>query len=387
VRQEPRLLGSPAAVACFHPRAAAKPLALSSASTVRSPAQAQGGETERPLIDLQVVSKTFPVRGQGLGLARTRQLHAVTDVTLAIRQAETLGVVGESGCGKSTLGRILVGLDKPTGGNVLYEGEDINVMSRSSLRRKRVGLQMMFQDPYASLDPRLSVEAIIREPLVIQGRGTRADQRRRVLELLDEVGLPRRSADRRPHEFSGGQRQRIGLARALALRPRVIVADEPVSALDVSIQAQILNLMRELQRAHEMTYVFISHDLAVVRYLADRVAVMYLGQLVELAPADHLYRQPAHPYTAGLLRAVPLPDPASERQRLNSGIPGELPSPVDPPSGCPFRTRCERATDRCAAERPALMAMTGDHFVACHHPLAGPAALSPRSTGGHTVRT
>jgi peptide/nickel transport system ATP-binding protein len=246
---------------------------------------------------------------------------------------------------------------------------------------------MMFQDPYASLDPRLSVEAIIGEPLVIQGIGTRADQHRRVLELLDEVGLPRRSADRRPHEFSGGQRQRIALARALALRPKVIVADEPVSALDVSIQAQVLNLMRELQRAHQMTYVFISHDLSVVRYLADRVAVMYLGQLVELAPAEDLYEQPAHPYTAGLLGAVPLPSPLVERQRLNSGIPGELPSPVDPPSGCPFRTRCERATDRCAAERPALVATASHHFVACHHPLTATAVPSPGATGDHSVRT
>jgi oligopeptide/dipeptide ABC transporter ATP-binding protein len=319
--------------------------------------------------------------------SRTRQVHAVTDVTLAIRDAETLGVVGESGCGKSTLGRLLVGLERPTGGKVVYDGEDINTMPRRLLRRKRAGLQMMFQDPYASLDPRLSVEAIIREPLVIQGIGTRADQHRRVLELLDEVGLPRRSVDRRPHEFSGGQRQRIGLARALALRPKAIVADEPVSALDVSIQAQILNLMRELQRAHQMTYVFISHDLSVVRYLADRVAVMYLGQLVELSPADDLYEHPAHPYTAGLLNAVPLPSPVVERQRQNSGIPGELPSPVDPPSGCPFRTRCERATDRCAAERPALVATTSHHFVACHHPLTATAVPSHGATGGPAVVT
>ena len=389
IRQEPSLLGAPAAVACFHPRAGVEPAAGESATRIGPPARAEAEATASALLDLQELSKTFPVPGRGVLSSGTRQLRAVTDVTLAIRAAETLGVVGESGCGKSTLGRLLVGLERPTGGKVIYDGEDINKMPRRLLRRKRAGLQMMFQDPYASLDPRLSVEAIIREPLAIQGIGTRADQHRRVLGLLDEVGLSRRSAGRRPHEFSGGQRQRIGLARALALRPKVIVADEPVSALDVSIQAQILNLMRELQRAHQITYVFISHDLSVVRYLADRVAVMYLGQLVELAPADDLYGQPAHPYTAGLLSAVPLPSPVVERQRLNTGIPGELPSPVDPPSGCPFRTRCERATDRCAAERPALVATAtaSHHLVACHHPLTATAVPSHGAAGGTAVRT
>jgi len=386
--QEPTLIGMPIAVACFHPRSNA---GRSSASGQPIPAadrsQPRGAPTRSVVLDVRNVSKTFPLHGRGLLGSTARRVQAVTGVSLGVREAETLGVVGESGCGKSTLARLLVGLERPTAGAIKYDGEDINAISPRALRRKRAGLQMMFQDPYASLDPRMSVGAILREPLAIQGVGSRASQERRVLALLDEVGLPRSAVDRRPHEFSGGQRQRIGLARALALRPSVIVADEPVSALDVSIQAQILNLMIELQRSHAMTYVFISHDLSVVRYLADRVAVMYLGQLVELADADVLYRHPLHPYTAGLLGAIPRPSPTQDRSQLSRGIPGELPSPADPPSGCPFRTRCERATDRCSSERPALSQREDGHFVACHFPLAAPAAPPHGTAGDCAVRT
>jgi peptide/nickel transport system ATP-binding protein len=280
--------------------------------------------------------------------------------------------VGESGCGKTTIGRIAVALDRPGAGEVVFDGTDLAAADRGRLRLARRDLQLMFQDPYASLDPRMAVGSILREPLDIQNIGSRRIRAARVTELLDAVGLPASATQRRPHEFSGGQRQRIGLARALALNPRMIVADEPVSALDMSVQAQVLNLMRELQDTLGLTYVVISHDLSVVRYMADRIGVMYLGKLVEIGSSADIYERSAHPYTAGLIQAIPLPDPSQEEAKARSAVRGELPSAVHPPSGCRFRTRCPLATDLCAAEEPMLRDFGPGHQAACHFPLQAP---------------
>jgi peptide/nickel transport system ATP-binding protein len=266
-------------------------------------------------------------------------------------------------------------LERPTGGSIRFEGREISGLAGRTLRRRRRDLQLMFQDPYASLDPRMKVGAAIGEPLAVQRIGTRAERRRRVGELLDEVGLSRRVAALYPHEFSGGQRQRIGLARALALNPKLIVADEPVSALDVSIQAQILNLMKSLQETHGLTYIFISHDLAVVKYLADTIGVMYLGKLVEVGPAEDIYNRTVHPYTQGLIDAIPTPDPAQAKQHL-AAVRGELPSAIAPPSGCRFRTRCPFAKEICAEEEPPLRTFGGSHLAACHFPLREPSAAA-----------
>ncbi|HLI56334.1 MAG TPA: ABC transporter ATP-binding protein, partial [Actinomycetota bacterium] len=333
-----------------------------------------GGPTEPEpavdhILDLRNLSKEFPVRS-GLILQRTvGTLKALTDVSMQVRRGETFGLVGESGCGKTTLGKLVVALEKPTAGQVVFNGVDLATMRAGTLRRQHRSLQMMFQDPYASLDPRMRVGGIVGEPLVIQHEGDAKARRHRVSELLDEVGLQAKMADRYPHEFSGGQRQRIGLARALALRPSLIVADEPVSALDVSIRSQILNLMKDLQSIHGLTYIVISHDLSVVRYLADRIGVMYLGKLVEVGTGEDIYARPAHPYTDGLLKAIPLPDPSHERHKEGTPVRGELPSPVHPPSGCRFRTRCPLAQERCAEEVPLLANRGGEHTVACHFPL------------------
>ncbi len=286
--------------------------------------------------------------------------------------------MGESGCGKSTLGRMAVGLEPPTGGTIRFAGRDIGALTRRELRAHRRDVQLMFQDSYASMDPRMRVGTILREPLVIQGIGDRAAQERRVAALLDDVGLPRGAVDRYPHEFSGGQRQRLGLARALALSPSLVVADEPVSALDVSVQAQILNLMRDLQRDKGLTYLFISHDLAVIRHLADTVGVMYLGKLVETGPARDVFARPLHPYTRGLLDTVNAPDPAAPA--AGTPLTGETPSATAPPSGCRFRTRCPVARARCAESEPEPTEPTAPgHRVACHFPLGaapGPGAVS-----------
>ncbi|HKO28845.1 MAG TPA: oligopeptide/dipeptide ABC transporter ATP-binding protein, partial [Solirubrobacteraceae bacterium] len=332
------------------------------------------------VLEFQDVFKEFSVTAGAILRRRIGTLHAVSGVGLAVRRGETFGLVGESGCGKTTLGRLGVALDSPTQGRVLFNGVDLAAVKGGALRSLRQDLQFMFQDPYASLDPRMRVKEIISEPLDIARRGTSAERGQTVRRLLDEVGLAHDAMDRYPHEFSGGQRQRLGLARALALNPSVIVADEPVSALDVSIQSQILNLMKRVQTSHGLTYIVISHDLSVVRYLADRIGVMYLGKLVEVGPGNDIYDRPAHPYTAGLLEAIPVPNPEIAGERADKvAVRGELPSPLDPPSGCRFRTRCPRAQDLCARETPQLRPFGPDHVAACHFPLQPPVPDIPRS--------
>jgi peptide/nickel transport system ATP-binding protein len=326
------------------------------------------------VLEFRNVSKEFAVNGGGILQRRTGTLHAVSDVSLSIRRGETFGLVGESGCGKTTLGRMGVALEGPTGGQVIFNGTDLNAISTSGLRELRRNIQFMFQDPYASLDPRMRVQEIISEPLDVARRGSKAERKQTVDRLLTEVGLPTDAASRYPHEFSGGQRQRLGLARAMALNPEVIVADEPVSALDVSIRSQVLNLMKRVQKTHGLTYMVISHDLSVVRYLADRIGVMYLGKLVEVGTSDDIYERAAHPYTAGLLETIPEPNPEVARAKAAAEVPikGELPSPLNPPSGCRFRTRCPIAQERCAAEVPELRSFGGEHRAACHFPLQNP---------------
>ena len=321
----------------------------------------------------QNLVKDFPVTAGAVLQRKVGAVSAVAGVSLSIRKGETFGLVGESGCGKTTIGRLIVGLEKATSGKIEFRGEDLARLPERQLRRRRKYIQFMFQDSYASLDPRMRVGSILREPLIIQRVGNHREQTARIEKLLDEVGLPRRAVDRYPHEFSGGQRQRIGLARALALEPELIVADEPVSALDVSIQSQVLNLMKDLQRKHELSYLFISHDLSVVRYLSERIGVMYLGKLVEVGPAESVYANPIHPYTKALIDTIPVADPAEEKAKVHEGIRGELPSALDPPSGCRFRTRCQFAQDLCAEQEPPLRPFTADgHVAACHFPLRQP---------------
>ena len=330
-----------------------------------------------PLLEATHLVREFPVTSGALLQRRVGSVKAVSDVSLTIARAETFGLVGESGCGKTTLGRMLVGLEKPDAGTITLDGREIFKLRGRELRKRRRDVQMMFQDPYASLDPRMRVGSILREPLAIQGVGTHKEQDEQISELLREVGLPRNAVERYPHEFSGGQRQRIGLARVLILNPRVIVADEPVSALDVSIRSQVLNLMKRLQATYGMASVVISHDLAVVKYLSDRIGVMYLGKLVEVGTGDDVYERPAHPYTSALIQTIPRPDPSAERVKSDVGIRGELPSPVNPPSGCRFRTRCPCAQDRCAEEEPLLRPFGPGHVAACHFPLQQPVAVPP----------
>lgn len=317
------------------------------------------------LAETRRVSKTFPAKGQGKGAV----LHAVTHVDLAVFEGETLALVGESGCGKSTLGRLLLGLLPPTGGQVFFAGQDLAALAPADLRALRRQMQMVFQDTAASLNPRWNIGSILAEPLRIHRLCPPAEYPARCAALLEQVGLPRQLLDRFPHELSGGQRQRVGIARALALSPRLVVCDEPVSALDVSVQAQVLNLLADLQEARGLTYVLISHDLGVVRHSADRVCVMFLGRVCELGPTRELFTAPRHPYTKFLLAAVPRPDPTC-RSRGEDLLAGELPSPVAPPSGCPFRTRCPYAQEICAQQVPPLQG-EGDHQAACHFPLTG----------------
>ncbi|MEU8223314.1 ABC transporter ATP-binding protein [Kribbella sp. NPDC048915] len=363
VRTDPELTGGEHVHACFHP---AEGVSIAGGTTQRSTRAPRGADT---LVQLSDVRKTFRARAN-------RSVQAVAGVSLSIAAGETLGIVGESGCGKTTLGRMLVGLEQPSAGSVTFDGRDLSGQTRAGFRKRRRDLQMMFQDSAAALDPRMTVAASIEEPLVAQGVGTRRERRRTVRELLDAVGLPPEAGERYPHEFSGGQRQRVAMARALALRPKVIVADEPVSALDVSVQAQILNLMRSLQRRYGLTYVVISHDLSLLKYLADRIGVMYLGRLVELGPGEDVYSAPRHPYTAGLIDAIPVPTVVRDAKARSTGLGGELPSAIDPPSGCHFRTRCPLATERCATDVPVLRTDDGPHAVACHHPLTTP-VLTP----------
>ena len=319
------------------------------------------------LVEMEDLRVWFPIKS-GIVLDRhIGDIKAVDGVTLAIQRGETLGLVGESGCGKSTVGRTILRLYKPTGGKIVFDGKDITNLGESQLRPLRRRMQMVFQDPYASLNPRHSVGRIVGEPLRVHGLARRREAGGRVRELLEIVGLPADAASRYPHEFSGGQRQRIGLARSLALNPDFIVCDEPVSALDVSIQAQIINLLEGLQKDFDLTYLFIAHDLAVVRHISDRIAVMYLGVIVEVSPAADLYEDPLHPYTISLLSAVPIPDPVVERQRETILLAGDLPSPANPPAACRFHTRCPYVQPtRCRDETPSLRPLSSGHVVACH---------------------
>jgi oligopeptide/dipeptide ABC transporter ATP-binding protein len=366
--------------ACFHPvhASSSEPAAADEGfrpirvtDRVPPPLAAPLAEHE-DLLQIDHLVKEFPVTSGAVLQRKVGTVKAVSDVSFSVRRGETFGLVGESGCGKTTIGWLIVALHRATAGSIRFEGEDVTKLRKSALQRRRRDLQLMFQDPFASLDPRMRVGPIVREPLVVQGIASRGERSARVGELLEEVGLSSRAADLYPHEFSGGQRQRIGLARALALSPKLIVADEPVSALDVSIQAQILNLMRDLQRAHQLTYVVISHDLAVVKYLADTIGVMYLGKLVEIGPAEEIYARAAHPYTRGLIDSIAIPDPVLARARKVVQVRGELPSAITPPSGCRFRTRCPLAQEICAEEEPPLRPFGLSHLAACHFPLQPP---------------
>jgi peptide/nickel transport system ATP-binding protein len=324
------------------------------------------------LLVLDNLVREYPITAGAVLQRKVGTVKAVSGVSFSVGRGETFGLVGESGCGKTTLGKIIVGLEKPDKGIATLRGVDVAHLRGGELRKFRRDLQMMFQDPISSLDPRMRVGAILREPMTIQHSATRRRQNEIVAELLNEVGLPPNAVERFPHEFSGGQRQRIGLARALTLSPQVVVADEPVSALDVSIRSQVLNLMKRLQETHGLTYVVISHDLAVVKYVADRIGVMYLGKMVEMGSGEDIYRRAAHHYTAGLIATIPEPDPAVERAKVSVGITGELPSPVNPPSGCRFRTRCPAAQQLCAEEEPLLRPFGPGHEAACHFPLISP---------------
>jgi oligopeptide transport system ATP-binding protein len=314
------------------------------------------------LLEVNGLKKYFPITG-GIFGRKIGEVKAVDDVSFFVKKGETLGIVGESGCGKSTTGRLLMRLIEASDGRIVFEDKEITSMSKSELRRTRRDIQMVFQDPYASLNPRHSIQEILEEPLIVHGIGNKEERKKRVQEMLEVVGLSSYHARRYPHQFSGGQRQRIGIAKALMTKPKLIIADEPVSALDVSIQAQVLNLMKDIQNEFQLTYIFIAHDLGVVRHISDRVGVMYLGRLIELADSEELYENPKHPYTKALLSAVPIPDPDIKRETIL--IEGELPSPANPPSGCAFHTRCSECMDICKTTRPSEHNQNG-HYVACH---------------------
>ncbi|MBL4953572.1 dipeptide ABC transporter ATP-binding protein [Neobacillus sp. OS1-32] len=314
------------------------------------------------LLEVKGLKKYFPITGGILG-RRQGEVKAVDDVSFYVKKGETLGIVGESGCGKSTTGRLLMRLIEASDGSIIFEDKEITQMSKAELRKIRRDIQMVFQDPYASLNPRHSIEQILEEPLIVHGIGSKEDRRKRVQEMLEVVGLSSYHAKRYPHQFSGGQRQRIGIARALMTKPKLIIADEPVSALDVSIQAQVLNLMKDIQKEFQLTYIFIAHDLGVVRHISDRVGVMYLGRLIELAESEELYENPLHPYTKALLSAVPIANPDLQKEAIL--IEGDLPSPANPPSGCAFHTRCGECMEICKTTRPTERILNG-HYVACH---------------------
>ena len=318
-----------------------------------------------PLLELNDLTVEFPVKGGFFG-RQVAAVHAVNHVSMMVYEGETLGLVGESGSGKTTLGRAVLRLIPATAGAIKFGGRDITALSPGGVRPLRQDMQMIFQDPFGSLDPRMTVFQIVSEPLVNYGKGNKREQRAQVEELLKIVGLNPGHIHRYPHEFSGGQRQRVGIARALALRPRFIVADEPVSALDVSIQAQVLNLLEQLQHEFGLTYLFVAHNLSVVRHISDRVAVMYLGHVVELADSDELYDSPLHPYTQALMSAIPLPDPREERKKERIILKGDMPSPVNPPAACPFHTRCFKAREICSQVAPAFEEKRPGHWAACH---------------------
>ncbi len=315
------------------------------------------------ILEVKDLVKHFPVTKGFLFQRSVGAVRAVDGVSFTVREGETLGLVGESGCGKTTTGRLILRLMEPTSGEVIFEGRNVFRLNKEELRRLRRDMQIIFQDPYSSLNPRMTVGDIVGEPLEIHRLARGREKLRRVQELLEIVGLSPYHVNRYPHEFSGGQRQRIGIARALAVNPKLVVCDEPVSALDVSIQAQVINLLEELQREFKLTYIFIAHDLSVVKHISDRIAVMYLGKIVELAPADELFANPQHPYTEALLSAVPIPDPEVKRERIL--LPGDVPSPVNPPSGCRFHTRCMYAVESCSRQEPPFQEVSPGHWVAC----------------------
>jgi oligopeptide/dipeptide ABC transporter ATP-binding protein len=323
--------------------------------------------TAAPLLEVKNLKKHFPIKGGVFGRTVAR-VYAVDDVSFTVRQGETLGLVGESGCGKSTLGRAILRLHEPTAGSIQFDGVDVRALDATALRHKRRDMQIIFQDPFSSLNPRMTIGSILAEPFVIHKLGTRREVEADVKRLLDIVGLPAEATARYPHEFSGGQRQRIGIARAIALNPKLIVADEPVSALDVSIQSQILNLLVDLRKKFNLSYLFVAHDLAVIEHISDSVAVMYLGKIVEYASGDDLYARPLHPYTRALISAIP--EPTLEKTKERQVLKGDVPSPINPPSGCYFHPRCPMATDKCKVDAPALRDLGTDkkpHLVSCHY--------------------
>ncbi|MEU8582723.1 ABC transporter ATP-binding protein [Streptomyces abikoensis] len=337
-------------------------------------------EAAEPLLKVEGLVKHFPIV-KGLLRRQTGAVRAVDGLAFDVRAGETLGVVGESGCGKSTMGRLITRLLEPTAGKIEFEGRDITHLGVAGMRPMRRDVQMVFQDPYSSLNPRHTVGTIVGAPFRLQGITPEGGVKKEVQRLLELVGLSPEHYNRYPHEFSGGQRQRIGIARALALKPRLVVADEPVSALDVSIQAQVVNLLDDLQEELGLTYVIIAHDLSVIRHVSDRIAVMYLGKIVELADRTSLYERPMHPYTTALLSAVPVPDPGRRVKRERILLKGDVPSPISPPAGCRFHTRCWKATEVCRTDEPRLLAPRAGHQVACHHPENAPGTPEPVTEG------
>jgi oligopeptide transport system ATP-binding protein len=340
-----------------------------SAEATATPTPQGPGPANEPILEVTDLVKHFPIKSGILIDREIGAVQAVDGVSFSVGASETLGLVGESGCGKSTLSRSILRLIEPTSGSVKFQGQEITGLSHKEMRDLRPKMQMIFQDPYASLNPRKRVAQIVGDPMRLHGLVDRSGVKDAVRDLLERVGLNPEHYNRYPHEFSGGQRQRIGIARALSLSPKLIIADEPVSALDVSIQAQVINLLEDIQHEFDLTYVFVAHDLGVVRHVADRIAVMYLGRIVEIGPADAVYENPIHPYTVSLLSAVPIPDPRANAQRSQVILEGDVPSPANPPPACRFHTRCPRATEICTQVDPPLVDYGGDHWAACHHPV------------------